>query len=73
MIIIVSILVLLAAVAILPFGHMLAVGIFAALLFWMFHIHPVAVVGLYLVAYCLRWVLIFLGFAGLFAWVSREK
>ncbi len=73
MIIIVSILVVLAALAILPFWHILGIGIFAALLFWMFHIHPLAVLGLYLVVYCTRWLLVFLGLAGVFAWVSREK
>lgn len=73
MIVIVSILVVLVALAILPFWHILGVGIFAALLFWMFHIHPLAVVGLYLVAYCVRWVLIFLGLVGVFAWARRDS
>lgn len=71
-IVIVSILVVLAALVILPFWHILGVGIFAALLFWMFHVHPLAVVALYLVAYCVRWLLIFLGLWGVFAWTRRK-
>jgi hypothetical protein len=73
MLLILSIVVILAAVVILPFWHMLGVGIFAALLFWKFHIHPFPVIALYLVAYCVRWLLVFFGLAGLFAWASREK
>jgi branched-subunit amino acid transport protein AzlD len=73
MLIILSIVVAVAALIILPFWHLLGVGIFAALLFWMFHIHPLPVIALYLVAYCIRGVLVFLGLAGLFAWATREK
>jgi branched-subunit amino acid transport protein AzlD len=73
MLIILSIVVALAALFILPFWHLLGAGIFAALLFWLFHIHPLPVIALYLAAYCIRWVLVLLGLAGLFAWASREK
>jgi hypothetical protein len=68
-----SILVAVAALVILPFWHVLGIGIFAALLFWLFHIHPMVVVGWYLLVFLVRWVLVVLGFVGLVTWASRDR
>lgn len=61
------------ALVILPFSHIVGVGIFAALLFWAFHIHPAAVFGLFTLAYALRSLLVLLGLAGAVSWVFRKS
>ena len=73
MLVVLYILLAIAALVILPFSHIIGVGIFAALLFWAFHIHPAAVFGLYVLAYALRSVLVLLGLAGAVSWFSRKS
>ncbi|NTF23571.1 hypothetical protein G6L37_34940 [Agrobacterium rubi] len=58
---------------VLPFSHIVGIGIFSALLFWAFHVHPAAVFGLYLVAYVLRSILVLAGLVGAVSWFGRKK
>jgi hypothetical protein len=62
-----------AVIVIIPFWQIAALGILSALLFWLFHVHPAAVFGLYLVACCLRWLLALVGLAGAVTWLGRKK
>lgn len=62
-----------ATLVIVPFWHILGVGILSALLFWAFHIHPAAVFGLCLLAYVLRSVLALIGLVGAVSWFSRKS
>lgn len=59
------------ALLLLPFSHVLGVLIVAAILFAVFHVPPVVVIGIYLVFHLLRWILPILGLAWLISLFSR--
>ena len=73
MFVVLYILLAIAALVILPFSHIIGVGIFAALMFWAFHIHPAAVLGLYTLAYAIRSLLALVGLAGAVSWAVRKS
>lgn len=57
---------------VVPFWHIIGLGLFSALLFWGFHINPAFVFAFYIVATVVRSTLFLLGLAGIASWFSRK-